>query len=206
MIKIWGRKDASNVQKALWCCDEIGLNYERVDIGGSFGGNREKPYLDLNPNGLVPTIQDGDFVLWESNAIVRYLVDKYGRGRLIPSTPEGRAEANRWMDWTLTILSPAFIALHRAFIRTAPEKRDPALIQSSLEKALAAWRILDHHLERNRYVAGEEFSMGDISPGVWVSRWFKMPVERPAMAHLERWHRLLCERPPYQRHVMTGPP
>ena len=98
MVKIWGRKDSSNVQKVLWCCDELGVAYERIDIGGSFGGNKEKPYLDRNPNGLVPTIEDGVFVLWESNSIVRYLVDRYGGDQLISTTPEGRADSSRWMQ------------------------------------------------------------------------------------------------------------
>ena len=98
MLKIWGRTDSSNVQKVLWCCGELGLQFDRFDVGGKFGGNKEKPYLDMNPNGLVPTIQDGEFILWESNSIMRYLVDKYGQGKLLPSTAEGRANSNRWMD------------------------------------------------------------------------------------------------------------
>src|SRR5207237_1426580 len=104
MLKIWGRTDSSNVQKVLWCCGELGLDFDRVDLGGKFGGNKEKAYLDKNPNGLVPTLEDGDFILWKSNSIMRYLVDKYGRGRLLPSTPEGRADANRW--FTLPVERP----------------------------------------------------------------------------------------------------
>jgi len=98
MLKIWGRTDSSNVQKVLWCCSEIGLEFNRVDWGGKYGGNKDQAYRDMNPNGLVPTIQDGDFVLWESNSIMRYLVEKYGRGKLLPATQEDRANANRWMD------------------------------------------------------------------------------------------------------------
>ena len=99
MIKIWGRTDSSNVQKVLWCCGELGIEFERIDWGGKFGGNNDEAYREMNPNGLVPTIKDGDFVLWESNSIMRYLNAKYGNRKLLPSSPEGMANANRWMDW-----------------------------------------------------------------------------------------------------------
>ena len=101
MIKIWGRTDSSNVQKVLWCCAELGIDFERVDWGGKFGGNNDQAYREMNPNGLVPTLKDGDFILWESNSIMRYLNVKYGGGRLLPATPEGMANANRWMDWQI---------------------------------------------------------------------------------------------------------
>ncbi|HSE88267.1 MAG TPA: glutathione S-transferase, partial [Candidatus Binatia bacterium] len=139
MIKIWGRTDSSNVQKVLWCCGELALDFDRVDFGGKFGGNKEKPYLDINPNGLVPTIQDGGFILWESNSVMRYLVDKYGHGKLLPSTPEGRADANRWMDWQLTTLGPAIVPLFWSLIRTPADKRDPKVVSSAFEKTSAAW-------------------------------------------------------------------
>ena len=204
MIKIWGRKDSSNVQKVLWCCEELGLGYERVDIGGSFGGNRERPYLDLNPNGLVPTIQDGSFVLWESNSIVRYLVDKYGKGRLLPPTPEGRANANRWMDWQLTTLGPAIVPLFWGLVRTAEEKRDPAAIGNALERTTKAWQILEDYLRKTRdsYLAGEAFTMGDIPLGVWAYRWFSLPIERPDTTQLSVWYDRLTKRPPYRTHIM----
>jgi glutathione S-transferase len=202
MIKIWGRKDSSNVQKVLWCCGELGVTYERIDIGGRFGGNKEKPYLDLNPNGLVPTIEDGGFVLWESNSIMRYLVEKYGEGRLLPSTPEGRADANRWMDWQLTTLGPAIVPLFWGLIRTPEEKRDRTAIQNALDKTAKAWRILDERLAKNSYLAGDIFTIGDIPLGVWVYRWFSLPIQRPEIKHLSRWYERLCKRPPYQTHIM----
>jgi len=204
MIKIWGRKDSSNVQKVLWCCDELGLPYERIDIGGRFGGNREKPYLDLNPNGLVPTIEDGSFILWESNSIMRYLTDKYGQGRLLPSTPEGRADANRWMDWQLTTLGPTITPVFWGLVRTPEDKRDHAAIKNATEKTTQAWRIVDGHLAKTkkRYLAGDEFTIGDIPLGVWAYRWFQMPLERPDLPHLSSWHDRLTQRPPYQTHIM----
>ena len=202
MIKIWGRTDSSNVQKVLWCCSELGLDFDRIDLGGKFGGNKEKPYLDMNPNGLVPTIQDGDFVLWESNSIMRYLVEKYGQGKLLPPTAEGRASANRWMDWQLTTLGPAIVPLFWTLIRTPAEKRDPNIVSSALEKTSNAWKIVDHQLATSPYVAGDLLTLGDIPLGVWAHRWYNLAVERPRFAQVERWYKRLCERPVYQKHIM----
>jgi glutathione S-transferase len=103
----------------------------------------------MNPNGLVPTIQDGDFVLWESNSIMRYLVEKYGQGKLLPTTPEARANANRWMDWQLSTFNPIIVPLFFATIRTPPDKRDPKVIEAALDKSSQAWQIVDNHLEGN---------------------------------------------------------
>ena len=201
-VKIWGRKDSSNVQKVLWCCGELELGYDRIDIGGRYGGNKERPYLDLNPNGLVPTIEDGSVVLWESNSIMRYLVDKYGQGRLLPATPEGRAYAHRWMDWQLTTLGPAITPLFWGLVRTPEEKRDHAAIESAREKTARAWQILDRELAKQSYVAGGDFTIGDIPVGVWAYRWFNLPIERPELAHLGAWYELLCRRQPYKTHIM----
>lgn len=202
MIKIWGRKDSSNVQKVLWCCGELGVTFERIDIGGRFGGNKEKPYLDLNPNGLVPTIEDGSFVLWESNSIMRYLEDKYGNGKLLPSTPEGRANANRWMDWQLTTLGPAIVPLFWGLIRTPEDKRDQAVIEKALQKTIQTWQIVDSHLAKYGSLAGDTFTIGDIPLGVWAYRWFNLPIERPKLVNLSGWYERLCKRPPYQTHIM----
>jgi glutathione S-transferase len=202
MIKIWGRRDSSNVQKVLWCCGELGLAFDRIDIGGSFGGNKEKSYLEKNPNALVPTIEDGSFILWESNSIVRYLVDKYGQGRLLPPTPEDRANANRWMDWQLTTLGPAIVPLFWGLVRTPPEKRDPAAIQAGCEKSTKAWQIVDSYLARSSYLAGDTLTIGDIPIGVWAYRWFNLAIERPNLVNLSTWYQRLGERRPYQDHIM----
>jgi glutathione S-transferase len=202
MLKIWGRTDSSNVQKVLWCCGELGLDFERVDFGGKFGGNKEKPYLDINPNGLVPTIQDGDFILWESNSVMRYLNEKYGNGRLLPSTPEGRGNANRWMDWQLTTLGPSIVPLFWTLIRTPADKRDPKAVAGALEKSSHAWGIVDAQLAKNSYLGGDNFTLGDIPSGVWAHRWFSLPIERPKLDNLNNWYKRLCERSPYQKHIM----
>lgn len=202
MIKIWGRTDSSNVQKVLWCCGELGLEFERVDWGGRFGGNRDKAYLHINPNGLIPTVEDDGFVLWESNSIIRYLVDKYAPGKLMPSTPEGRARANRWMDWQISTLNPIIVPLFVALIRTPQEKQDPEMIKMATEKTSKGWRIVDSQLAPHRYLAGNDFSLGDIPLGVWAHRWFSLPIERPDLMNVSGWYRRLCERPAYQEHIM----
>ncbi len=201
-IKIWGRRDSSNVQKVLWCCAELGLSYERIDLGGRFGGNQENSYLRLNPNGLVPTIEDGGFVLWESNSIIRYLAEKYGRERLVPVTAEGRANANRWMDWQLTTISSSMVPLFWGLIRTPEEKRNRDMIEQALKKATKTWEILNKHLATSSFVAGEKFSIGDIPLGVWVYRWFNLPIERRTMEHLNTWYGRLLESVAYQTQVM----
>lgn len=201
-IKIWGRRDSSNVQKVVWCCDELGVAFDRVDLGGKFGGNKEKPYLEMNPNGLVPTIDDGGFILWESNTIVRYITEKYGGGKWLPGNPEGRAMAGRWMDWQLSTMNPGIVPLFWGLVRTPEEKRDRATIAAALEKTTNAWRIVDAQLAKTRYLAGNDFTIGDIPLGVWAYRWFKLPIERPELQHLSAWYEGLCQRPPYQTHIM----
>jgi glutathione S-transferase len=202
MIKIWGRTDSSNVQKVLWCCGELGIEFERQDWGGKFGGNKDQDYLVMNPNGLVPTIKDGDFVLWESNSIMRYLNAKYAQGKLLPSTLEGMAIANRWMDWQLSVLNPSIVPLFWNLIRTPQDKRDPKAVQSALDKTSAAWQMVETQLGRSAFVAGDNLSLGDIPLGVWAYRWFNLPIERPPQSNLENWYGRLQQRKPYQTHIM----
>jgi glutathione S-transferase len=202
MIKIWGRTDSSNVQKVLWCLGELGLEFERLDWGGKFGGNNDESYRAMNPNGLVPTMKDGDFVLWESNSIMRYLNAKYGQGRLLPAAAEGMANANRWMDWQLSTFNGAIVPLFWNLIRTPADKRDPSAVQAALEKTTKAWQTVEDQLAKSPYLSGGEFSLGDIPLGVWAYRWFNLPVERPKMARIETWYDALKQRKPYQTHIM----
>jgi len=202
MIKVWGRPDSSNVQKVLWCLGELGVQFERQDWGGHFGGNQDQEYLAMNPNGLVPTIKDGGFILWESNSIMRYLNAKYGQGKLLPSTPEGMANANRWMDWQLSAFNPTIVPLFFATIRTPPEKRDPQAVQTALDKTVKAWQMVEAQLAKSPFLGGNEFSLGDIPLGVWAYRWFNLPIERPAQPNLHNWYENLKVRKPYQTYIM----
>jgi glutathione S-transferase len=203
MIKIWGRSNSVNVQKVLWCCDELELPYERVDAGGMFGGTRNPEYLAMNPTALIPTIRDEGFTLWESNTIVRYLAAKYGTDSLWPKDPAARALAEKWMDYQLGTVWVAFRAAFLGLVRTPPEERDPYQIQASLESTAQSLAILDAHLASEEYLAGANLTVGDIALGTTVYRWLNMEIQRPEMPNLEAWHDRLSTRPAYQKNVMV---
>ena len=205
MLKVWGRKNSANVQKAMWAIGELKLAHERIDIAGAFGRNREPAYLSLNPNGLVPTLEDGDLVLWESNSIVRYLACLHGQGTLEPADPKARARASQWMDWQLSVLGPAIHATFWGLVRTPPEKRDLAAIAASKTKTTAAIAILDAQLAKTAYVAGDAFSMGDIPVGVFSYRFHALVPERPPLPHFERWFAAISARPAFRDHILSMP-
>ncbi len=204
MLQILGRKNSSNVQKVLWCCAELGLDFEREDVGGQFGRNRDPEYLALNPNGLVPTVIDDGFVLWESNTIIRYLATKHGDQALYPADPQVRANAERWMDWQLSVVAPAIWPVFSGLIRTPPQGRDHAAIANARDKLADVMKILDGALADTNYVAGSSLSVGDIPVGIMTYRWFTLDIEREDMPNLERWYDRLTQRPGFQEHVMIG--
>jgi len=194
MLKIWGRLSSVNVQKVVWCADELGLAYDRIDVGGKFGLVDTPEYRAKNPNGLVPVIEDDDFVLWESNAIVRYLSARHGEGSLWPTDIRTRAEADRWMDWQATTFNPAIGPGFWQLIRTAPDRRDPAIIEAARASGEQKLAVLDAHLATRAFVAGPTFTMGDIPLGCSVDRWYKLPMARESHPHVERWYSTLRER------------
>lgn len=202
MIKIWGRNTSANVQKVMWAVAEIGLPHERIDIGGPFGGNREPVYLAMNPNGLVPTLEEEDgFLLWESNTIVRYLAAKHSAQGLEPADLRIRARAQAWMDWQLSILAPAITPGYIGLIRTPPEKRNHAVIDESKKKTTAAIAILDAELAKRTYVAGDAFSYGDIPAAVMANRYRQLVPERPPLPNFERWYAAISARPAFRDQV-----
>ena len=208
MLKIWGRNTSSNVQKAMWAIGEMGLKYERIDIGGPFGMNKEPAYLAMNPNSLVPTLEEDDgFTLWESNSIVRYLAARHGAGSLEPADPHERARASQWMDWMLTVCAPAIHPLFWGLIRTPPEKRDHAKIDEAKENTAKALRMLDAQLGKTAFAAGNAFSMGDIPVGLITYRFRKLVPERKSMGldNLERWFLGLEQRPAFREQILTVP-
>ena len=202
MLVVWGRNNSVNVQKVLWCCEELALEYERIDAGRAFGVVNTPEYRALNPNGLVPTIQDDGFVLWESNSIVRYLAAKHAAGSLWPQGPELRAEADRWMDWMITTYWPAIHALFIGMIRTEPDQRNPRLEEESRLKTAAVLRVVDAHLQTREYLAGNTFTMGDIPLGCGIWRWMQLSIERPVLPNVQRWFETLSRRPAYKKAVM----
>lgn len=203
MLKIWGRLSSINVQKVVICASELGLEYERVDAGGKFGIVDTPEYRKLNPNGLVPTIEDGDFVLWESNAIVRYLARVYGAGRLWPSDPRAAADADRWMDWQATRAGPAMSDAFVQLVRVAADKRDMNAVAASLAKSEPAMALLDAQLASRRYVAGEH-SMADIPIACVAHRWVGLPCAKERRPNVEAYVERVRSRPAYAD-VLTLP-
>ncbi len=199
-LTIWGRLTSSNVQKLLWGCAEMGILFERPDMAGKFGFTDD--YLAMNPNRVVPTIDDDGFILWESNACLRYLAEKHGRGTLWPEAPQIRADADRWMDWATTTFWNALRPVFHQLIRTAPENRNIEMVTQGVEGAAAASVILERYLEGRDFVAGNEFTMGDIPIGQAVYRWYAMDIERPDRPNIRAWYERLGERPGYAEYVM----
>ncbi len=203
-MRLWGRATSVNVQKALWALEELGLAYERIDAGGAYGGTDTPEYRSMNPNRLVPTLQDGGLVLWESNAIVRYLADAYGRGRLRPDDPKAAAIADQWMDWQQTTLAGCMNPLFWEMVRKPPSQRSPERGKELLEQCCKQLGVLDALLADREWIAGDAFSMGDIPAGSMLWRWYTMDIERPDLPHLARWYARLSARPAYKAAVMTS--
>jgi glutathione S-transferase len=188
-LKIWGRKNSVNVQKVLWCLSELDLPYERIDAGMAFGRNNEPDYLAMNPNGRVPTLVDGDFVLWESNSVMRYLALAYGKGSPIyPQAPAARAGVDRWLDWTLSTLQPVDRPVFWALVRTPAAQRDMAAIQKDADAEAVQWRIVDAQLATRRFIEGDDFTIADIALGAYARRWFGVEgISKPTLPNLDRW-------------------
>ena len=202
MLEVWGRKNSSNVISVMWTIGELGLECVRHNLGGSFGGLDTPEYADLNPNQLVPTINHQGLVLWESNAIVRYLSAAYGVGTLWPDDPQVRARADQWMDWLKTTVYPAFMPVFFGLIRLPPEQQQHDVIAAMAVKSGQVFGILERHLAQHDYVAGNRFSMGDIPLGGIIHRYLNLDIERPALPGVDAWYRRLCQRPAYRQHAM----
>ncbi len=202
MIQILGRPNSVNVQKVMWCAAEIGIAVDRSDIGGAFGGNDTEDYLSKNPNGQIPTLVDGGFVLWESNAIVRYLSEAHAQAPWFPASVQDRAHCNQWMDWYLTSLHAPMTTIFWQLIRTSDEDRDHTALSAAIEQAGKIWAILDRHLETHEFVTGEHLTMGDVPVGCAAYRWHSVDITRPDLPHLKRWWDSLSAREAYQQHVM----
>ena len=202
MLKIWGRKNSINVQKALWAIEETKIPYQHIDAGGDAGGLEDAAYFAMNPNGRVPTIDDSGFVLWESQAIVRYISAVHGETILWFNDPRRRAIADQWMDWTLSTLYPDFIDLFWRKVRTPLEDQKPERIKTLNNSLSRNFKILDSRLAETPFVGGHSFSMADIPAGTTTYRYFEMPIERPSLPHVEAWHDRLQQRPAYRRAII----
>ena len=194
-VHIWGRLSSLNVRKVVWAAQETGVTFTRSDAGMAFGVVKTPEYLAMNPNALVPTLQDGELVLWESNVIVRYLCAKYGDAELYPQDLAQRFDAERWMDWQQTTLNRDSGGAFAQWFRTPADKRDAAVIARSTAATEPAMAQLNDHLADRAYVGGAHFSMADIPVACDVHRWFALPQPRPAWPHLERWFASILARP-----------
>lgn len=202
MLKLFGRANSVNVQKVLWTCGELGVAVDREDLGGRFGGLDSSDYRQKNPNEMVPTIDDGGLILWESNAIVRYLAAKYGCGSLWPRDPAVRATSDKWMDWQLTTFWPEVRTIFIQLVRTPKSQRKRPLIDQARLKAIDAASILNDALATRQFVAGQSLTIGDIATGVVAYRFFVLDIERPPLLDLEAWYSRLSQRKAFARHVM----
>ncbi len=203
MLKVWGRKTSINVQKVMFAVGELGLPHQRFDYGGPFGGLDTPEYGMLNPNRLVPTIDDNGFVLWESNAIVRHLAQRYGRSTLSPADEQTFAKADAWMDWSLTsiyndIIGTCFLGM----IRTAAKDRDMATINAAAKRAGEKLSILNQQLTGRSFLVGDNPTIADVAVGTLMYRYYNLPIQRPALANVEAWYARLAKRPAFQQHVM----
>lgn len=202
MLEIWGRPYSSNVIPVIWTAAEVGVEWQLKLAGGSFGQLDTPEFAAMNPNRMIPTIRDGDFCLWESNAIIRYLCEAYAKGTLSPDNPKQRAQADQWMEWCQTRAFPPVIQAFFATVRTEPEQRDPALIARHAEEAARMLSIFDAYLAGRDYVLGETFTMADIPLGCVAYRWYNIAIGRPPLPNVEAWYARLSERAAYQTHVM----
>lgn len=205
MLKIWGRKNSSNVRKPLWAAEELGLAYAAIDAGGAFGVVDTPEYRAMNPNGRVPVIEDDGFVLWESNAIVRYLLAKHApNSAWYSADPQARASADKWMDWTTSSFAGPFRTVFWGVLRTPADKQDWPAINAAIKECTELLNMAEQTLASQPYLSGSEIGMGDIPLGSFIYAWFEMPIERAAQPYLEAWYARLKQRPAYQKAVMTA--
>ncbi len=199
---LWGRNTSSNVMKAIWVLEELGLPYDRRDVGGKFGQTDTPAYRGMNPTGLVPTLQEDDFTLWESNAVCRYLCHAHApHSPLWPQDPRARARIDQWMDAQQTQLNRPMAVVFWGLVRTPPEQRDTAVIAQGIADTAKAYGLIGAQLTRHHFVAGDHLTLADIPWGVHVHRWFTMEFDRPEVPGLRAWYDRLLVRPAYRAHI-----
>jgi glutathione S-transferase len=203
MLKVWGRRNSLNVQKVMWLIGELGIDHEHIDAGGSFGGLNTPEFLKMNPHGRVPVIDDSGTIVWESHTIIRYLSARYGGGAFWTQDLRERSFADRWMDWTLATLQPAFMDVFWGFYRTPESHRNWPAIRDAMKRCAQYYRLLDRHLADRAYLAGDRIKMGDVPAGTSLYRYFALEIDRPSVPNVEAWYRRLSRRAPYKEHVMV---
>lgn len=203
MLTIWGRKNSTNVKKVLWLLDELGETYQQINAGGVFGKVNDTLYLSLNPNGLVPCLQEDNFILWESNAILRYLAERSGNVQFWPVDLHTRAQGDKWLDWVSNTLSIPMRQVFINLIRTPENKRDMDAVNDGIITFETNWTLVDKVLEKQKWLSGDHFGIADIPMGCYAYNWFEMPIEHLSHPHLERWYQQLQQRLAFNKQVMT---
>ncbi len=199
---LWGRDTSSNVMKVIWVLEELGLPYDRRDVGGKYGQTDTPSYRGMNPTGLVPTLQEDDFTLWESNAVCRYLCHAHAaHSPLWPQDPQARARVDQWMDAQQAQLNRPMSVVFWGLVRTPPEKRDAAALAQGVADTAKAFGLIGAQLSRHPYIAGDHLTLADIPWGVHVHRWFTMTFDRPEVPGLRAWYDRLLARPAYRAHI-----
>jgi glutathione S-transferase len=204
MLKVWGRRSSANVQKVMWLVGELELAHEHISAGGPYGRTSEPSFRAMNPNGLVPVIEDDGLVMWESNAILRYLAARYGRDLFWSDAPAKRAPVDQWTDWAGTTFQPDMIGLFVSHWRTPENQRNPNAIRNFQQRSEKNLRLLDAELAKRSYIAGDSFSLADIASGVHLYRYYTMGLPFPTLPNVETWYGRLKDRPAYREHVMIS--
>ena len=204
MLTVWGRNNSTNVKQVLWCLEELGISYQRIDVGGQYGKLNDPLYRSMNPNGLIPCLQDDDFILWESNTIVRYLAAQYGDGTLYLPDARLRASAEKWMDWATSSMAEPFKAVFIGLVRTPPEQQDKVKIAQGMTQLNTLMAIADQALEKQAYLSGDKFGIGDIPLGCLAYAWFNLSIERPPLPNVERWYHSVSQRAAFQKVIDIG--
>ena len=202
-VELWGRASAFNVQKVLWLLGELGLPFDHSQVGGAHGGLDVPEFLRMNPHGRVPVLRDGDTIVWESHSVLRYLAARYGSAALWPADLAARSHVDRWMDWSLASLQPAFMRLFWGYFRTPPDQWDRAGLKPAMEECDRFFLLLDSQLAGRAYLAGPAFSLADIPAGTALYRYFGMGLNVPRHRNVDAWYERLCAREPYRRAIMV---
>ena len=207
MLRILGKASSINVRKVLWTCAELQIPFKREDWGSGFRSTNDAQFLALNPCAMVPVIQDGDFTLWESNTIIRYLAARYDGSHLYPTDAQTRARIDQWIDWQASELNRSWSYAFLSLVRQSPEHQDSAALAVGIEQWSKNMAILDRQLEKTgAYVSGEQFSLADIPIGLSVNRWFETPLAHPDFAAVKAYYERLSLRPGYLLHGRNGTP
>ena len=206
MLEVWGRKSSSNVQALMWCIGELGLPYQRHDVGHRFGGTDSDEFYALNPNRTIPVLQDGDLPpLWETGAILRYLANRYAPDEFWPADLIARTHVDRWMEWSKLNVALLFTApIFWRVVRTPAAERDPAAIGQALQAFENKLMIAEPLLAGQTFLAGDTFSAADIQFGHVLYRYYDIDIDRQPLPNLRSYYDRLTERPAFREHVMVS--